>query len=170
MRAEAYKNESKQSYATPWWFMDQLEEDVGEPYDLDPCCWHETAIAPYFYTPLEDGIASPWGPFEHRKTRVFCNPPWNDPLPWIDKAITEIDRGACELVTFLLGAKTETKWYRTLHEAGETWLVYPRLNYFDGVKLKPGINVGSALFHLGEFCQPGRVAHYHAPKPKGAIR
>lgn len=44
------------------------------------------------------------------KGRVFCNPPFSNPLPWITKAIAEIKLGNCELAIFILPADMTTQW------------------------------------------------------------
>lgn len=94
-------------WATPPTLVHELAIQYG-PFDLDPCCHAETAKAPKFYTPAEDGLSSPW----HGK--VFMNPPYSDVSPWLEKAIAETRAGRVEIVVALLPACTDTAWFHTL--------------------------------------------------------
>lgn len=53
--------------------------------------------------------------------RVFVNPPYSDPLPWVLHGIKEHQKG--KTVVFLLKHDSSTKWYRALHEAGARFLM-----------------------------------------------
>lgn len=98
----------------PWWTSDHwatppeliagLEAEFGA-FDLDPCCRAETAKAPRFYTEADDGLSKPW------YGRVFVNPPFSKPRPWLEKAITETTAGNAELVVALLPVKSDTRWW-----------------------------------------------------------
>lgn len=57
-----------------------------------------------------DGLSIPW------VEKTFVNPPYSKPLPWVEKAIEEQNRGCT--VVLLLRVDTSTKWYAKLHEAG----------------------------------------------------
>lgn len=46
----------------------------------------------------------------HSASVVFCNPPYSNIMPWITKAIAEIELGNCELVVFILPADMTTQW------------------------------------------------------------
>lgn len=90
-------------------------------FDLDPCCdGPDTACAPTFYTPEDDGFASPWF------GRVFMNPPYGnggkrrrgDDTPrrrigdWMGRAADLARAGAVEIVVCLVPARPGSKWYR----------------------------------------------------------
>jgi phage N-6-adenine-methyltransferase len=96
---------STDHWATSPEFMALLEAEYG-PFDLDPCCREETAKAPRFYTPKENGLLQPW------EGRIFCNPPFSRPAPWIKRAIEAAKSG--HLVVMLLPVKTDTKWFHDL--------------------------------------------------------
>lgn len=90
-------------WATPPDIISRLEREFGA-FDLDPCCEEHTAKAPTFYT--EGGLDKPWF------GRVFLNPPYSNPRPWLDRAIAAKADG-CTVVA-LLPAATDTRWF---HEA-----------------------------------------------------
>lgn len=58
-----------------------LVEALG-PFDLDPCCpptmpWRTAGRMVHF--PREDGLTMQW------RGRVWCNPPYSNVRPWVDK-------------------------------------------------------------------------------------
>jgi phage N-6-adenine-methyltransferase len=91
---------SSDKWATPPELVQQLEEEFGA-FDLDPCCEPHTAKAPTFYT--EGGLERPWF------GRVFLNPPYSNPRPWLERAIKAKQNG--HTVVALLPACTDTKWF-----------------------------------------------------------
>lgn len=98
---------SSDEWATPPTFVQKLEQEFG-PFDLDVCCRVETAKAPKFYTKLEDGLRSPWF------GRVWLNPPYSHPTPWLRRAAEQTATGSCDLVVALLPARTETRWFHDI--------------------------------------------------------
>lgn len=55
---------------------------------------------------FEDGLSASWS-----GERVWCNPPYSDPLPWVRKAFFETQSGRCPLVVMLLPVDTSTAWF-----------------------------------------------------------
>jgi len=98
-------------WETPPAFVAQLEAEFGA-FDLDPCARAETAKAPYYYTQEDDGLEQPWGGKSGRM-RVFVNPPYSAPGPWVKKAISEATAQRAE-VYLLLPAATDVGWFHDL--------------------------------------------------------
>ena len=57
-----------------------------------------------------DGLTRQW------QDPTYCNPPYSDPRPWVEKAIAEARRGT--RVVMLLPHDSSTEWWRLLHEEG----------------------------------------------------
>ena len=74
-------------------------------FDLDPCARPETAKAPRWYTKVDNGLLLPW------HGRVWLNPPYSRPRPWLEKAIQEVREGRATHVVALLPAATDTGWF-----------------------------------------------------------
>lgn len=91
-------------WATPWQVVDEYVKRFG-PFDLDACAQPETAKAPAYYTKAMDGLRLPW------IGKVWLNPPYSDPGPWLWKARWEIKKGRASLVVALLPAATDTAWF-----------------------------------------------------------
>lgn len=94
-------------WATPWPLVHDLEAEFGV-FELDPCAEPHTAKAPKFYTVEQDGLGKPWF------GRVFVNPPFSKPRPWLERAYDATSTGEAELVICLLPASVDTRWF---HEA-----------------------------------------------------
>jgi len=90
-------------WATPWEVVRALELEFG-PFELDPCCTAETAKAPRFFTKRDNGLTRRWAPL-----RTFCNPPYSQKGPWLQKAYEESQQGA--LVVVLVPARTDAAWF-----------------------------------------------------------
>jgi site-specific DNA-methyltransferase (adenine-specific) len=84
------------NWATP----DDVYQNLNQEFDFDydPC--------PLNPKPLIDGLVVPWG------NRVFVNPPYSNPRPWIEKAIEESKNG--KIVVMLLRGDTSTAWFHDL--------------------------------------------------------
>lgn len=86
------------NFSTPDYLYQSLEREFG--LTLDPC--------PLNPEPDTDGLALDW-----TGEVIFCNPPWSNPLPWIEKALTS----RC-ITVFVLPARTDTEWFRRLKDGG----------------------------------------------------
>jgi phage N-6-adenine-methyltransferase len=91
-------------WATPVEIVREFEAEFG-PFDLDACCRTDTAKAPTYYTKADNSLAQPWF------GRVWMNPPFSNPEPWLKKAIAETEAGRAEMVVALLPASTDTAWF-----------------------------------------------------------
>jgi hypothetical protein len=107
------------NYATPGYLYKALDDEFG--FDLDPCPLNKD-FDPAVH---RDGLKLHWD-----GRRVFCNPPWSDILPWVEKAY-----GSRALVVFLLPARTDTPWYHLLKDSGaEIRLFRKRVHFLrDGI-------------------------------------
>ena len=84
---------------------------------FDPC-----PLNPY---PIKVGLDIEW------KDKTYVNPPYSKPLPWIEKAIEENKKG--KTIVMLLRMDTSTRWFKSLQEAGATFLwINGRLRFNTG--------------------------------------
>jgi len=84
------------SWATPLWVQDFL----GDYFD--PCPLNDNWEV--------DGLKLEW------KDRTYCNPPFSNPLPWVEKAIEENKKG--KQIIMMLNVDMTTKWFRKLLDNG----------------------------------------------------
>lgn len=105
-------------YATPDW----IKNIFSEWYD--PC--------PLNPTPIQDGLKFDW------TNNSFVNPPYSDPLPWVEKAIEENKKGI--KVVMLLKFDCTTKWYKLLVSHGAHFMHITERVKFNG-KTPPFCNM-----------------------------
>ena len=112
MSKEIYISKESDNYQTDEWLMELFK------YYYDPC--------PY-KTDL-NLLNEDWS--KHAFTGVFVNPPYSNPLPWVEKAIqTKLDHPRLNVV-MLLKHDSSTKWFRLLQESGAHFLFpYGRLRF-----------------------------------------
>lgn len=76
-------------------------------WDLDVAADEESHWAPRWFGVEQDGLAQHW------HGRVWCNPPYSDIKPWVEKAWDEMLLGRCPVVAMLVPAtRTEQPWWQ----------------------------------------------------------
>lgn len=128
-----------------------------EAFDLDPCadelsCWGEK-----FFTKKDDGLLQLW------HGRVFCNPPWSNVAPWVEKAWQELVAFRALSVTFLLPDNRHgTPWW-------QTWIEPYRDSRAPSLRIEMpwGEREPYALVHPTTFYLPGRTRYGSTRDPKG---
>ena len=97
------------NYATPSWLMDLFKGW------FDPC--------PLNDNPDFDGLSIEW------KEKTYVNPPYSEPLKWVEKAIQEKQKG--KLIVMLLRADSSTHYFQLCQEHGEV-IYFGRRIKFNG--------------------------------------
>ena len=130
------------SYNTPKWIADR----VGT-FDLDPCSNDRTHIrARQTYALPLDGLSLPW------VGRVWLNPPYSNPLPWMEKLHNERAAGRVTESLVLVKLDVSPKWWHTLTNPAygrfDAWFFHKRLQFDPppGVKTSSN-NFSSVLIH-----------------------
>lgn len=92
-----------QEYGTPQALFDELDAEFG--FTLDVAASDANAKCPLYFTAESDGLSRSW-----RGERIFCNPPYNNIAPWIEKAIREEP----DVAVFVVPARTHTHWFHEM--------------------------------------------------------
>lgn len=109
-RLAACLSSEKMDWGTPRDLAARMVAKYG--ITLDVCASPENAVVPKYFTYNQDGLAQFWD-----KEVCWMNPPYGKELPlWIDKAVRSARNGAT--VVCLVPARTDTKWWRQLVDAG----------------------------------------------------
>ena len=99
------------NYLTDDWILKMFSEW------FDPCPLNEN--------PTIDGLKIEW------KDKTYVNPPYSDPMPWIEKAIEESNKG--KTIVMLVKVDTSTKWFLKIVEAkAHILFIHGRLKYQTG--------------------------------------
>jgi len=117
--------ESEQDCAqTPWWFIKSLEYYTHLDIEFDVCCSANTAKANLFCSldNGDNGLRDEWLGVN------YCNPPYSDINPWIEKARLEALLGSATLM--LIPDKPEVGYTRLARQYADTVIHMPfRLNF-----------------------------------------
>ena len=114
-------------WGTPDWLMSMFEDWY------DPC--------PLKGIKSKDGLNESWADYYDK---IYINPPYSNPKPWIEKAIREFEIGQLEdwwgnnmTIVLLLKHDSSTQWYRMLKEAGARFLMVEGRLTYKGPNSKP---------------------------------
>ncbi len=111
-------NEKDQAQ-TPIWFINSMQNLLGQQFALDVCADPETAKCENYYSPKnnQDGLSLPWSRLN------WCNPPFSDISPWIHKARFEAALGNHSVLIF--PDTPETEYSRLAAEHADTLIRMP---------------------------------------------
>ncbi len=136
-------------WATPQDFFDVVNMEFG--FTLDPCCTHENAKAPKFYTLAEDGLTQDWA-----DEVVWMNPPYGRVIgDWMQKAYEASRKGAT--VVCLVPSRTDTRWWHDYAMKGEIRLLRGRLK-FGGAKTNAPFPSALVIFRPPQFALKASLA------------
>jgi phage N-6-adenine-methyltransferase len=116
-------------YGTPWFFYQALDRIFS--FTVDACASPLNAKHKRYWTVKEDGLAQPW-----MDERVFFNPPYSDPAPWVKKAHEETLSGGCPVAVGLVRLDPGAAWFRWTR-SGIRWDIPYRMRFWDSAKDRP---------------------------------
>jgi site-specific DNA-methyltransferase (adenine-specific) len=129
-------------WTTPSALFRALDRRFG--FELDPAATKENALCPMFFTKEDSGLLKSWRPW-----RTFVNPPYSAIGPWMQKCISESEKG-CPLICALIPARTDTHWwYEYAMSADLIHFVKGRLKFGDGLGSAPFPSALAFWFGLG---------------------
>lgn len=124
-----------------WYTPEIIFDLLGVRFDLDvaaPKGNKGHVPANRKYTIDDDGLAQDW------VGRVWMNPPYSKPAPWIEKWLNH-NNG----IALLPMAKS--KWFNRMIESDANFIVLPSVFKFESPEGKPlSLMMGSTLWALGE--------------------
>lgn len=124
-------------YYTPEWIFQalQLEFDTDPASPMGGIDW--IPVKNYF-TIVDDGLQQEW------KGKVWLNPPYSNPTPWIDRFITH--RNGITLVQI-----SKSRWCCRLFEEADAFLFLPyNLRFVTATGKEMGIYMPCGLFAMGK--------------------
>jgi len=130
---------------TPWEFLHATEKMLNCTVSLDVCASEHNSKSPAFYTKEQNGLQRTWRckQIKGKHMRVaWCNPPYSNVTPWIEKAIEEAIEGHTTLM--LLKSDSSTKWFRLLvdYYYSTFFFLAPRIQHI----APPGVEYSSNNF------------------------
>ena len=111
---------------TPWWFIESVEYFTSLKIKLDVCASSNTAKSSFYCSLAENdnGLLDDWSNLNAN----WCNPPYSDIKPWVEKASDESKLGCTTLM--LIPDKPEVGYTRLARQHADTVIHMPfRLNF-----------------------------------------
>ncbi len=142
MNTEHKSNTPKQikdSWQTPKALFDKLNDEFV--FTGDVAASYDNALSSNFYTEEQNALQQRWFKVN------WCNPPYSDISPWIEKAIKEHSEG--KTTVMLIPSDTSVKWFaRAFDTCTECRFISGRISFINADTQKPvkGNNKGSVLF------------------------
>lgn len=142
MTASTTPEDERDQWRTPPWLFRFLEARFGE-FDVDLAADRDNALCSVWISREENALVLPWAPLEHG----FCNPPYSDITPWVEKAVAEASRGFS--TTMVLPTHRNQRWAALSKFATERIEFEGRVNFLrpDGT-LQKGNFGGTQVLHF----------------------
>jgi len=116
--------------------------DLEFDFTCDVAASSENSLCDYYFTKEFDALKEEvWGEVN------WCNPPYSDITPWINKAIEQHELG--QTTVMLVPADTSVKWFKLAYNScNEVRFISGRISFINAETQKPvnGNNKGSVLF------------------------
>ncbi len=108
---EVLFSHKRDDHLTPPQLFNIINKHYGQ-FDLDPACDEQNHLKiKVCYTEKIDGLKQRWF------GKVFVNPPYSKTKEFLMKGIEELDRRNCDLIVYLVPARTDTRWFHTALES-----------------------------------------------------
>ena len=120
----------RQNWGTPWWLYQRMEDLFGM-FTLDVCAEEWSAKCPEYFTEAQDGLKKSW-----KNSHFFCNPPYADILPWLEKGYRHTRYDGASGV-YILPATTDTAWFHDYAALGEIIFIRGRVQFDPPPELIP---------------------------------
>lgn len=151
--AEALPVSQRADYESDEWYTPREYIDAARAVmggiDLDPATSEmaQTVVqATVYLTRFDDGLRQ----VRWLHQRIWLNPPYSNPAPWIEKLVREHQAGPfCTEAIVLVNNATETSWFQMLLERFPVCLPARRLAFWRHDHANVGARQGQAFFYLG---------------------
>ena len=129
-----------QCWQTPQDLFDALDREVGG-FDIDVAADKDNAKCKEFMNKEDSAFHNDWYwdlSLSGQRQSVWCNPPYEKPIIWVNRAIQQVSDAPNLVVYMLLNHDASTKWYaEAIEHASEIRIMtHKRVQFVapDGVK------------------------------------
>tara|TARA_R110000868_G_scaffold219871_2_gene470957 strand:- start:410 stop:895 length:486 start_codon:yes stop_codon:yes gene_type:complete len=128
----------KDLWQTPIKLFNKLNNEFNFTHDVASS--KENKLCNNFITLENDALSCEWG------LSNWCNPPYSNIMPWVNKAIIENKKG--KVVVMLVPSDTSVKWFKKAFDTcDDIRFISGRISFINSTTQKPvsGNNKGSVL-------------------------
>ncbi|MBK4119373.1 phage N-6-adenine-methyltransferase [Pluralibacter gergoviae] len=144
----------KDCWQTPLWLFDALDIEFG--FWLDAAASRDNTLCAHYLSEADDALTRNWSSYG----AIWCNPPYSNIRPWVDKAAEQC-RAQRQTVVMLLPADISTAWFSAARNTADEL----RLILDGRVKFIPASasdrrnsnTKGSVLFIWRPFIEPRHI-------------
>ena len=129
----------KDLWQTPKSLFNKLNNEFR--FTMDVAASDKNKLCKIYYGEKSNALCNYWDKSN------WCNPPYSNIMPWVQKAIKEHERG--KTTVMLVPADTSVKWFKLAYEScNEVRFISGRISFINAETQKPvsGNNKGSVLF------------------------
>jgi len=145
--APAGHNGHGDEWYTPSEYVEVVRDVLGGVIDLDPASCdqaQQTVQAKRYYTKQDDGLKRPWS------GRVFLNPPYSNPTPFVDKLIEHHECGDVPEAILLENTDSSARWFhKSLKACSAICFPSSRLRFRHGLE-ECSPRYSSVFFYFGD--------------------
>lgn len=123
MGAKLNRHNSNQAYQTPPEFLTAVYRKFGiNGFQLDAAADANNSIAPTHYDEQSNGLLQPW------YNITWCNPPFANIAPWVEKAWIESEQGVTSFL--LVPASVGANWWKNwVHDKAYVMFLNGRITF-----------------------------------------
>ena len=155
MKSSKTLPEDRDEWKTPPWLFEWLDDRFD--FHVDLAATERNALCSLYYTKDDDSLSMAWHTFDYA-TKGWCNPPYSNIDPWLDKAILEQQHGFLTVMVFP-SPNGEERFGQVFSHASEIIDIVGRVHFLrpDGTECKQNTR-GTSIYifdpaRIGAACQ-----------------
>lgn len=145
---ESAEEKDRDEYYTPDYILEPARKVLGR-IDVDPASClaaNEVTRALTYYDKESNGLLHPW------RGNAWLNPPYSNPLPWIEKLFAEYEGGRLTAALVLTNTVNTPQWARLLWQSeGIVCLLNRRVKFWRADQYEgKGFDRDQMIFYIGK--------------------
>ncbi|MEY0709343.1 phage N-6-adenine-methyltransferase [Providencia huaxiensis] len=145
--------ELRDRWQTPLPLFTALDAEFG--FYLDAAADRNNALCTHYLTEKDNSLNCDWESYG----AIFCNPPYSEIQPWINKAAEQCKK-QLQPIVMLIPSDTSVGWFKSaLETADEVRLIIGRISFIKAEtdKTKNGNTKGSMLLIWRPYINPRKI-------------
>ena len=138
----------RDKWETPDYLFNHVNKQLH--FDIDLAASVENTKCEKFFGAEDNALKQSWDGIIG-----WCNPPYSDKIPWIEKAISAKD----STIAMLLPASTDTIWFhKALKECASVLFTKGRVNFEAPDRISSSGNVGGSALFIFDKSEPNNTS------------